>query len=137
MREMAQFEEFGQCAICNQPSFHIPFIYSELKNVEKSSYWVEKITKIAFGSDECGFPGDEDNGTMACWYIFSMLGLYPFCPGKPEFVLTKPLVGAKIKLFNGNILTIEKGRIRDNVNKVDYFGLLGGGKIYDIEKTKK
>ena len=66
-----------------------------------------------------------------------MLGLYPFCPGKPEFVLSKPMVGAKIKLFNGNVLTIEKGRIRDNVNKVDYFGLLGGGKLYDIEKTEK
>ena len=40
----------------------------------------------AFSSDDDGFPGDEDNGTMAAWYIFSCLGMYPLCPGKTEFV---------------------------------------------------
>lgn len=91
MTEMAA-ADFGQCAISNQPSFHIPYIYSELGDVEKTSYWVEKMCKEAFSYENDGFPGDEDNGSMALWYVFSSIGIYPFCPGKNEFVRTKKLV---------------------------------------------
>ena len=29
---------------------------------------------------------------MALWYVFGVLGFYPFCPGKPEFVKGKKQV---------------------------------------------
>ncbi len=83
--EMAAVD-FGQCGMNNQPSFHIPYIYSELGEVEKSAYWVKKICDELFSYEDDGFPGHEDNGTTAIWYIFGVLGLYPFCPGKPEYV---------------------------------------------------
>ncbi len=91
MTEMAA-ADFGQCAISNQPSFHIPYIYSELGDVEKTAYWVEKICREAFSDADDGFPGDEDNGSMALWYVFSCMGFYPFCPGKNEYVRGKKLV---------------------------------------------
>ena len=91
MTEMAAVD-FGQCAISNQPSFHIPYIYSELGAVDKTSYWVEKMCNEVFSYEDDGFPGDEDNGSMALWYVFSNIGIYPFCPGKKEFVRTKKLV---------------------------------------------
>ena len=91
MTEMAA-ADFGQCAISNQPSFHIPYIYSALGDVEKTAYWVEKLCKEAFSHTDDGFPGDEDNGTTAIWYIFGVLGFYPFCPGKREFVKGKKQV---------------------------------------------
>ncbi len=102
--------DFGQCAISNQPSFHIPYIYSALGDVEKTAYWVERLCKEAFSYEDDGFPGDEDNGTTAIWYIFGVLGLYPFCPGKPEYVKGKKLadkifIGEKeldVNKFNGN-----------------------------------
>ena len=100
MTEMAQVD-FGQCAISNQPSFHIPYLYAYLGEKEKCEYWVEKMCKELF-SWVSGYPGDEDNGSMSAWYIFSTLGLYPLCAGK-ELVKIKPLVkSAKIlnkKLF--------------------------------------
>lgn len=114
MTEMAA-ADFGQCAISNQPSFHIPYIYSELGDVEKTSYWVEKMCKEAFSFTDDGFPGDEDNGSMALWYIFSTIGIYPFCPGKNEFVRTKKLADT-VKImgkefdsdsFNGNKIRFE------------------------------
>ena len=33
-----------------------------------------------------GFPGDEDNGTTAAWYVLSTLGIYDICPGKNETI---------------------------------------------------
>lgn len=98
--------DFGQCAISNQPSFHIPYIYSALGNIEKSAYWAEKLCEEAFSYEDDGFPGDEDNGTMAIWYIFSVLGFYPFCPGKKEFVKGKKQVRKSV--INGKDFDADK-----------------------------
>ena len=107
--EMAAVD-FGQCGMNNQPSFHIPYIYSALGEVEKSAYWVKKICDKLFSYEDDGFPGDEDNGTTAIWYIFGVLGLYPFCPGRPEYVkgikqVDKAFIGDKeldVNKFSGN-----------------------------------
>ena len=85
MTEMASLN-FGQCAISNQPSFHIPYIYAALGDMQKSAHLVERLCLECFDNGDSGFPGDEDNGTMAAWYIFSVLGFYPYCPGKAEYV---------------------------------------------------
>ena len=91
MTEMAA-ADYGQCAISNQPSFHIPYLYSALGDVDRTAFWTEKMCKEAFSFADDGFPGDEDNGSMALWYVFSTIGIYPFCPGKNEYVRTKKLV---------------------------------------------
>ncbi len=107
--------DFGQCAISNQPSFHIPYIYSALGDVDKTAYWVKKLCDEAFSFEDDGFPGDEDNGTTAIWYIFGILGLYPFCPGTKEFVkgikqVDKAFIGDKeldINKFKGNKISYD------------------------------
>ncbi len=91
MTEMAA-ADWGQCAISNQPSFHIPFIYAYFGERAKCEYWVEKICREGFSWHDDGFPGDEDNGTTACWYMFSCMGIYPLTPGKAEFVKVKGIV---------------------------------------------
>lgn len=90
MTEMAAVD-YGQCAISNQPSFHIPYIYAYIGETEKARYWVHKMALEAFSYEDDGFPGDEDNGTTAAWYVFACLGMYPLCPGKREFVKIPPI----------------------------------------------
>jgi len=90
MTEMASLD-FGQCAINNQPSFHLPYIYAYFGEEEKANYWVHRMAKEAFSYKEDGFPGDEDNGTTSAWYIFACLGFYPMCPGSRDFVKIKGL----------------------------------------------
>ncbi len=90
MTEMAAVD-YGQCAISNQPSFHIPYIYAYIGETEKARYWVHKMALEAFSYENDGFPGDEDNGTTAAWYVFACLGMYPLCPGKREFVKIPPI----------------------------------------------
>ena len=83
MTELAA-QDYGQCAISNQPSFHLPYIYAYFGEVEKARYWVHKMALEAMSYEDDGFPGDEDNGTMSAWYIFACLGEYPLCPGNAE-----------------------------------------------------
>lgn len=42
MSELAD-ADFGQCAISNQPCFHVPYIYSELGDVKKTAELVARL----------------------------------------------------------------------------------------------
>ena len=48
---------------------------------------------------------------MSGWAIFSMMGLYPDCPGEPFYTLTSPVFDeVEIDLPEGRRLTIEAER---------------------------
>lgn len=91
MTEMA-LDPFGQYAHSNQPVHNYLFLYALCGEPEKTSHWVRRVAAELYSPDE--FPADEDNGEMAAWYIFACLGLYPFCPGRPEYVRFDPVVRA-------------------------------------------
>ncbi|MBE6999564.1 MAG: glycoside hydrolase family 92 protein, partial [Ruminococcaceae bacterium] len=107
MSEMAA-ADWGQCAISNQPSFHIPFLYAYFGEGEKTADWLDIITREGFSGEDDGFPGDEDNGTTAIWYLFANIGLYPVCPGKPIYTLTRPLVES-VKIL-GREITLDTAK---------------------------
>lgn len=115
MSEMAAID-FGQFAISNQPSFHIPYIYTALGYPERAQQWVRKTMNELFSYKQDGLPGDEDNGSMAAWYIFGALGFYPLCPGVPEYVLGTPMFAkATVKLGNGNELVVKaEGNVKQD-----------------------
>ncbi len=122
MTEMAAVD-LGQCAISNQPSFHLPYLYAAAGEKDKSSDILKKICESVFSSGDRGFPGDEDNGTMACWYIFATMGFYPLCPGKDEYVVTQPMFDEITVFTQGgrkNMIEILKGK-----NKVSHGIIVG------------
>ncbi|QBX92918.1 GH92 family glycosyl hydrolase [Lactiplantibacillus plantarum] len=88
MSEMAAVD-YGQVAISNQPSFHLPYLFSYTGHREKTQVLVKQLRKL-FNASTTGFPGDEDNGSMAGWFIFACLGFYPVCPADAEYVLGIP-----------------------------------------------
>ena len=93
MTEMA-FQPFGQYAHSNQPAHHFLFFYHYAHAPEKLTYWVKRVASELYNSGLSGLPGDEDNGEMSAWYVLVTLGLFPFCPGKPEYVQFQPLVSS-------------------------------------------
>jgi len=96
MTEMAH-ADFGQYAHSNQPVHNYLFLYSLAGEPEKTSYWVRRVANELYGLDR--FPGDEDNGEMSAWYVFACLGIYPFCPGRDQYVRFQPLVvSAEVKI---------------------------------------
>ena len=121
MTEMAAVD-FGQCAISNQPSFHIPFMYAEFGEQAKTHAIVKRMVDELFSYEDSGFPGDEDNGTMAAWYIFAVLGFYPTCPGKTDFVVSGGLVDKAILVLEGK--EVDLLRNIQGKQRVDYFALL-------------
>lgn len=107
MSEMAA-GGLGQFAISNQPSFHIPFLYAAVGRPDKTQFWVRRTLEHSFSALPDGLPGDEDNGSTAAWYIWGALGLYPLCPGVPEYVFGSPLFRrVTVHLPGGRDLVIE------------------------------
>ncbi|MGG1555598.1 GH92 family glycosyl hydrolase [Paenibacillus ferrarius] len=107
MSEMASID-FGQFAISNQPSFHIPYLFAAVGEPAHTQYWVRKAAEELFSSAPDGLPGDEDNGSLCAWYIFACMGMYPLCPGVPEYVMGSPMFRRmSLHLENGKQLVIE------------------------------
>lgn len=106
MSEMAAVD-YGQLAISNQPSFHIPYLFSYVGQPASSQVVIKQLMTNLFNSGFDGFPGDEDNGSMSGWYVFSSMGFYPVCPGSGEYVLGIPLFDSvTIELPNGEQMHI-------------------------------
>ncbi|BDI29919.1 alpha-1 2-mannosidase [Capsulimonas corticalis] len=105
MSEMAAVQ-FGQYAQSNQPVHLALFLYAAAGSPARTQYWVRRTMNELYTPDD--FPGDEDNGEMASWYLFNALGLYPLCPGHPSYVLSSPLFPkATVTLEDGKKLVIE------------------------------
>lgn len=113
MTEMASVD-FGQCALSNQPSFHIPFIYSYMGAPDNTCYQVRRAVRELFEPTENGFPGDEDTGSMAAWYIFASLGFYPVAPGTGEYVLASPSVKSAVLHLENKDFTINTENFSEN-----------------------
>ncbi len=79
MTEMIKCEDLGYFAISNQPSFILPFWYLILGEEKKFDAIIEKTLQY-FTDKNDGYPGDEDNGSLAAWYIWVIIGKYPFNP---------------------------------------------------------
>ena len=90
MSEMAT-APFGQLAISNQPSFHIPYLFRYSSYPQYTSLLIKTLRQKAFRAGWDAYPGDEDNGSLSAWYVWSALGLYPTCPGKASYDLGIPL----------------------------------------------
>jgi predicted alpha-1,2-mannosidase len=132
MSEMAAVN-FGQYAHSNQPSHHLLYIFTVAGRQDRTAYWTRRVMDDLYTPDL--FAGDEDTGSMAAWYIFSSLGFYPLCPGKPEYILGAPLFPrATVHLPNGKILVVENSYKSGNSIQTSLNGkLLPGGAVQHDE----
>ena len=99
----------GQYGHSNQPSHHIAYMYNYAGQPAKTAEKVREImSRLYVGSQEGqGYAGDEDNGEMSAWHLFSSLGFYPLQMGKPAYAIGSPLyTKATVKLENGKKLVV-------------------------------
>ncbi len=70
---------FGQYAHSNQPTHAILWQLVALGQQGFAREQLQRVTRDLYTPDH--FPGDEDNGEMASWFLLSTLGVYRLCPG--------------------------------------------------------
>ncbi len=98
----------GQYAHGNQPIQHAIYLYDWAAEPWKAQYQVREVMNKLYSPDPDGLCGDEDNGQTSAWYVFSAMGMYPVCPGEPEYALGSPLFDKiTLNLDNGNTFVIQ------------------------------
>ena len=75
----------------NEPDIAYPYLFSYFKGEEwRTQREVTRLLQRYYTDRPDGIPGNDDTGTMSAWAVFSMMGLYPDCPGSPYYTLTTP-----------------------------------------------
>ena len=71
----------------NEPCHQIPYLYALAGQPRKTQWLINDVLNSEYNNTPGGLSGNDDAGQMSAWYIFSSLGFYPVCPGKPEYVI--------------------------------------------------
>jgi predicted alpha-1,2-mannosidase len=89
----------------NEPSFLATRLFIHAGRHDLTSYWVHKVMENEY--DLTGYPQNDDTGSMASWYVFSAMGLFPNA-GQDYYYLNAPLYRKSvIHLSNGKTLIIK------------------------------
>ncbi|WP_436498112.1 GH92 family glycosyl hydrolase [Actinokineospora sp. HUAS TT18] len=99
----------GQFGHSNQPAHHIPYLYAEAGAPFRTQEKVRDVLARLYQGSEIGqgYLGDEDNGELSAWYLFSALGFYPLRVGSPYYTIGSPLFArAVVHLENGRELVV-------------------------------
>ncbi len=111
MREQ-QLARMGQYAHPNEPVHHVLYLYLYAGQPWKTQRRVREVQARLYGTGPNGLLGDEDNGQLSAWYVFSAMGLYPVCPGQPIYAIGSPeLHRATLRLPGGKTFVV---RAQDN-----------------------
>jgi len=83
----------GMWGVSNQPSHHVPWLYTAVGAPWKGHRILREALRRLFVGSEIGqgYPGDEDNGEMSAWWLLAALGLYPLQVGSPRYAVGSPL----------------------------------------------
>jgi predicted alpha-1,2-mannosidase len=129
-REMVNCK-MGQYAQNNQPVHSFIYMYNYVGQQWKTAPLIRQVLNTLYKPNQNGFCGDEDNGEMGAWYVFSAMGFYPTFPGSPTpyYAIGTPLFNkVTLKLDNGKTFTIEA---KNNSAKNMYIqSAMLNGKVY-------
>ena len=104
----------GHFDMSNEPDITYPYLFNYVKGEEwRTQKIVKESIEKYFTPTPGGIPGNDDAGTMSAWLLFSMMGIFPDCPGIPLYQITTPTFNEiSIKLspshYKGKSFTIKK-----------------------------
>ncbi|WP_282124816.1 GH92 family glycosyl hydrolase [Marinifilum flexuosum] len=144
--------------MANEPDIHYPFLFNYFKGEEwRTQKEVRRLVDEYYKNAPDGIPGNDDCGTLSAWIVYSMMGMYPVCPGDTDYALTSPVFdkitielnqefypGKKLEIVtkkkNANDIYIKSIK-RNGSNHSSYFinhdDLVKGGTIeFELKSSK-
>jgi predicted alpha-1,2-mannosidase len=91
----------------NEPSHHVAYLYDWTGKPWKTQERIHLIVNTMYRNQPDGLCGNDDCGQMSAWYIFSVLGFYPVCPGTTTYAIGTPCAErATLSLPDGKTFTV-------------------------------
>lgn len=101
----------------NEPAFHIPYLYCYAGEPWKTQKIVRQLMDAWYFNHPMGLCGDDDDGTLSEWYVFSAMGFYPVSPGMPYYVIGSPLFQKSTIHLQNNITFVIEAKNVSKQNK--------------------
>jgi len=93
----------------NEPDIDAAFLFSAAGRPDLTQKWSRWILETNYKTTPDGLIGNDDGGTLAAWYVFAALGLYPK-PCVPGYSVTAPLFDkATVHLPGGDLVVQATG----------------------------
>ena len=109
----------GQYCHGNQPDHHVPYLYYFVDKPWKSQAIINQLQAFyGIGNKGLALPGMDDTGEMSSWYVFTSMGIYPFSPADPEYLLSIPKF-PRVDLIIDDTTTLSLIRETDGLNTID------------------
>ena len=120
----------------NEPDIVYAYLFSRVKGEEwRTQKEVKSILDNHYKNAPDGIPGNDDTGTMSAWAVFSMMGIYPDCPGEPTYTITTPVFDKVCINAPGKEITIECDRPTADSHYIDCIEV--GGKKHGYRITHR
>ena len=101
-RKLTNHGFYGLSEFSNEPSHHVPYLYSYVGKPWKTAEKVNHILINFYSNKPNGLCGNDDCGQTSAWYVLSSIGFYPVNPASGEYVLGSPLANkSELSLGNG------------------------------------
>lgn len=115
---------FGQYCVGNQPSQGIAYYYYFIDKQEKSQEKLDIIMDKYYnmGKEGLAYAGMDDEGGLSAWYVLNVIGLFPFSPADPEYIITVPIFDRIVFNMNGTPFTISKINNGRKISNITYDG---------------
>ena len=121
----------------NEPDIAYPYLFSRVKGYEYLTQdYVRRLLNENYTTTPDGLPGNDDTGTMSTWAVFSMMGIYPDCPGEPYYTITTPrFERVEIDTDHGTIAISTEGE-GNRIKSITLGGKSAGYRISHAELVK-
>ena len=117
----------------NEPDIVYAYLFSRFKGEEwRTQKEVKNILDNHYKNAPDGIPGNDDTGTMSAWAVFSMMGIYPDCPGEPTYTLTTPVFDRVTITTPQGVIEIKCNRPTADCQYIDNISLNGKACGYRI-----
>ena len=90
VKRLDEFFDGGHYWHGNETDQQAPYLYALAGEPIKTAKLIQRIVDEEYGTGPGGLSGNEDAGQMSAWLVCSMIGFYPVCPGRPEYVIGIP-----------------------------------------------
>jgi predicted alpha-1,2-mannosidase len=91
----------------NEPTLQTPYIYDWLRDPSAGATILHRALTRLYSPTPTGYPGNDDAGEMASWWVLSSMGMYPAIPGTGVLALTAPLFSHVVLHLQGGDVVID------------------------------
>jgi predicted alpha-1,2-mannosidase len=130
---------FGQYCAGNQPSQGIAYYYYFIDKQEKCQDKLDIIMEEYYnmGKEGLAYAGMDDEGGLSSWYVLNAVGLFPFSPADPEYIVTVPIFDRVVFDLDGTPFTISKINKGRKISNISYDGQKIQGYFISHDELRK